>query len=220
MQKSTATLHFDRGFCDQCRQVNTHSLVAARRIQCGIDSVVARAAVLRYHCAPGGARCTDYCSLLFWRKRFRLALAQISSDRDLLAEINRIKAVDNHTHVEKVVGPGEKDDDYDALPCYLLPPSPDPAMTRPDNPLFLEAWQNLYGYGHSDLSAEHLRELLGGKGHIESEQGDHYPAWILDKLGIEYMLANRIAMGRGLSRLAFCGCPTTMLCYFHSIINR
>ena len=135
------------------------------------------------------------------------ALAQISSDRDLLAEINRIKAVDNHTHVEKVVGPGEKDDDYDALPCYLLPPSPDSAMTRPDNPLFLEAWQNLYGYGHSDLSAEHLRELLGAKRHIESEQGDHYPAWILDKLGIEYMLANRIAMGRGLEPPRFLWVP-------------
>jgi len=135
------------------------------------------------------------------------ALAQISPDRDLLAEINRIKAVDNHTHVEKVVGPDEKDDDYDALPCYLLQPSPDSAMTRPDNPLFLEAWQNLYGYGHSDLSAEHLREVLNAKQHIESEQGDHYPAWILDKLGIEYMLANRIAMGRGLEPPRFLWVP-------------
>ncbi len=138
---------------------------------------------------------------------FTAASAQTSPDPGLLTEIGRIPAFDNHTHVVKVVGPGEKDDDYDALPCYLLPPSSDPAMARPDNPLFREAWQKLYGYGHSDLSAEHLRELLSAKQHIESEQGDRYPAWILDKLGIEYMLANRIAMGRGLEPPRFLWVP-------------
>src|SRR5262245_19412050 len=69
----------------------------------------------------------------------RLA-AQRPPDTALLVEINRINAVDNHTHVPKVVGPGEKDDDYDALPCIgYLEPSDDPVMARPDNPLFLEA---------------------------------------------------------------------------------
>src|SRR5215467_7042584 len=101
--------------------------------------------------------------------------AQIASDPDLLAEINRIKAVDNHTHIEKVVAPGEKDDDYDALPCYLLPPSPDAAMTRSDNPLFMEAWKSLYGYAHTDLSVQHLRDLLAVKEQTKSQQGDHYP---------------------------------------------
>jgi hypothetical protein len=33
---------------------------------------------------------------------------------------------------------------------------------------------------------------------VQKEQGDNYPAWVIDKLGIEYMLANRVAMGRGL----------------------
>jgi predicted TIM-barrel fold metal-dependent hydrolase len=31
------------------------------------------------------------------------------------------------------------------------------------------------------------------------EQGDSFPSWVLDRLGIEYMLANRVAMGRGLN---------------------
>ena len=35
------------------------------------------------------------------------------------------------------------------------------------------------------------------------EQGDHYPAWVLDKLGIETELANRVAMGRGLDASRF-----------------
>jgi len=63
--------------------------------------------------------------------------------------LSEFEAFDNHTHVAKVVGPGDKDDDYDALPCYLLPPSQDPAMGRPENPLFLEAWQKLYGHKYS-----------------------------------------------------------------------
>src|SRR5437773_1872471 len=48
----------------------------------------------------------------------RVAGAQ-NSDPQLLAEINKIKAIDNHTHPPKVVGPGEKDDDFDALPNHL-----------------------------------------------------------------------------------------------------
>ena len=131
--------------------------------------------------------------LLLWIA-FRMAFAQSAPDSELLAAINRIKAVDNHTHVAKVVGPGEKDDDYDALPCYLLQPSPDPAMGRADNPLFLAAWQKLYGYKYSDGSAEHVGELLAGKERIKREQGDRYPAWVLDNLGTEYMVANRVAL--------------------------
>jgi hypothetical protein len=137
----------------------------------------------------------------------RMAFAQSSPDPELLAAIDRIKAVDNHTHVAKVVGPGEKDDDYDALPCYLLQPSPDPAMGRADNPLFLAAWQKLYGYKYSDGSAEHLGELLAGKERIKREQGGRYPAWVLDNLGTEYMVANRVAMGRGLQRPRFLWVP-------------
>ncbi len=126
-------------------------------------------------------------------------LPQTSPDPVLMAEIKKIKAVDNHTHVPKVVGPGEKDDDYDALPCSgYLEPSDDPAMARPDNPLFLEAWQKLYGYKHNDKSPEHVRELLETKQRVAREQGDNFPVWVLDQLGIEYMLANRVAMGRGL----------------------
>jgi len=46
-----------------------------------------------------------------------------SADPQLLAEIQKIKAIDNHSHPPKVVAPGEKDDDFDALPCDPLEPS-------------------------------------------------------------------------------------------------
>jgi len=126
------------------------------------------------------------------------AWSQTTADAALLAEINNIKAVDNHTHIGRVDLPGEKDDDYDALPCYLLEPSPDAAMARAENPLFVEAWHKLYGYKDQDASPEHLRELLESKKRIAQQQGDHYPEWVLDQLGIQYLLANRVAMGRGL----------------------
>src|SRR6266852_7023708 len=83
-------------------------------------------------------------------------LAQDSPDPNLLAEINRIKAVDNHTHVPKVVSAGEKDDEFDALPCDPLDPSGVATMGRPDNPLFLQAWQKLFDYKYSDKNSEHV----------------------------------------------------------------
>ena len=138
---------------------------------------------------------------------YGMACAQAAPDASLLAEINKIQAVDNHTHIPKVVAPGEKDDDYDALPCYLLEPSPDAAMARASNPLYLQAWQHLYGYRHNDRDPQHVQELLATKKTVAQEQGDHYPAWALDKLGIEYMLANRVAMGRGLTAPRFLWVP-------------
>ena len=132
-----------------------------------------------------------------------ITLAQISPDPQILAEINRIPAVDNHTHVMKVVGPGEKDDDFDALPCDPLEASEIPLMALPENPKFLEAWQKLYGYKYNDSQPEHVRELIAAKQQIQREQGDNYPAWVLDKLNIQYMLSNRVAMGRGLTPQRF-----------------
>jgi predicted TIM-barrel fold metal-dependent hydrolase len=134
--------------------------------------------------------------------------AQTSPDPYLLSEINKIRALDNHTHVPKLVGPGEKDDEYDALPCGgYLEPNDDPAMARPDNPLFLEAWQKIYGYKYNDKAPEHVRELLETKQRVAREQGDNFSTWVLDQLGIEYMLANRVAMGRGLNAPRFLWVP-------------
>src|SRR5437667_453876 len=46
--------------------------------------------------------------------------AQTRADADLLAEISKIKAIDNHAHPLKYVAAGEKpDDEYDALPFPL-----------------------------------------------------------------------------------------------------
>jgi uncharacterized protein len=120
------------------------------------------------------------------------------ADPALLAEIRAIRAIDNHSHPPALTAPGQKDDDFDALPCDPLEPT-DPALSsRPDNPRFLAAWKALYGYRYNDADSAHLRELLAAKQRVKSAQGDKYAVWVLDKLGIETELANRVAIGRGL----------------------
>src|SRR5438067_2329501 len=79
-----------------------------------------------------------------------------------------------------------------------LEPSALPTMLRPENPRFLAAWKALYGYKYDDMNPQHVRELMEAKKQVMSQQGDHFLIWVLDQLGIESELANRIAMGRGL----------------------
>jgi uncharacterized protein len=134
-----------------------------------------------------------------------LAAAFVSSrvvaqqaDPALLSMIRGIKAIDNHSHPPALTSPGQKDDDFDALPCDPLEPTDAALTTRPDNPRYLAAWKALYGYRYNDADSAHVRELLAAKQRVKAEQGDKYPSWVLDKLGIETELANRQAIGRGL----------------------
>jgi predicted TIM-barrel fold metal-dependent hydrolase len=134
-------------------------------------------------------------------------LAQTVADPALLDDINKIKAVDNHTHVGKVLGGGERDDEYDALPCNIIEPALPSLMQRPENPLVLEAWRKFYGYKYRDMDPEHVMELVSARERVMRAQGDNFPSWVLDQLGTEYMLANRVAMGRGLNPPRFLWVP-------------
>ena len=124
-------------------------------------------------------------------------------DPSLMAEIRKIRAIDNHSHPPRVVSAGERDDEFDALPCDPLEPTDPNTMTRPENPQYLAAWKALWGYTHDDRSEAHIKELLEVKNKIRAEQGDRYPAWVLDHLGIETEFANRVALGRGLDPARF-----------------
>ena len=133
-----------------------------------------------------------------------ITLAQTTADSDLLTEINKIKAIDNHAHPLRYVAPGDKpDDEFDALPLDDIDPFSLPVRLIPTNPEFIRAWKQLYGYDHNDMAESHVQELLGVKKRILSEQGQNFPAWVLDRLNIEVMFANRVAMGRGLTEPRF-----------------
>jgi uncharacterized protein len=117
-------------------------------------------------------------------------------DSNLTAFIGRIRAVDNHTHANAVA---RDDPDSDALPLDSLLPFDMPVALRPDNPAWLAAYRGLYGYPHADLNEAHLSDLRATIQRVASERGDRFPEWVLDRIGTEIMLANRVAMGPGLA---------------------
>jgi len=117
------------------------------------------------------------------------------TDPGLTAFIGKIRAVDNHTHVNSI---NPDDADSDALHIEQLPEFSFPARLRPDNPDWLAAYQALYGYPHASLDESHMAELRATMQRVRTEQGDKFPAWVLDQIGTEVMLGNRVAMGPGL----------------------
>lgn len=124
-------------------------------------------------------------------------------DPEILAYIKTIRAIDDHSHPPALPVNGQPDGEYDALPCAPLEPTDSPMTSRPENPQFLAAWKALYGYKYSDMSPAHARELLVAKERIKKEQGNNYPSWVLDHLGIDIELANRESMGPGLAPSRF-----------------
>jgi predicted TIM-barrel fold metal-dependent hydrolase len=108
-------------------------------------------------------------------------------DPDLTAEIVRIRAIDNHAHPVRVTQPGEPADRFfDALPVDNMEPQSDPVTLRPNAPSIAEAWRALYGAGHVDQQ---------GKQAVMRQKGGAYPEWVLDQMGVDVMLANRVSMG-------------------------
>ena len=132
-----------------------------------------------------------------------LCYSENAVDPQIQAEIDKIKAIDVHAHPLCVVNEGESDTQYDALTFEEMEPFLFPVRIRPDNPEYIEAWKSLWGYQYEERTDEHIRDMLQAKQRIMKEKGDGYPAWVLDKLGIETMFANRIAMSRGLAAPRF-----------------
>jgi uncharacterized protein len=124
------------------------------------------------------------------------ARAQEPVDSSLSVFIARIRAVDNHTHVNTVV---PTDSESDALPLDGLLPFSLPERLRPDSPPWIAAYRAMYGYKYDDLSDAHMTELRGMMKNIAREQGNRFPEWVLDRIGTEVMIANRIALGPGLA---------------------
>lgn len=121
------------------------------------------------------------------------------ADPELESYIGMIRAVDNHAHPMRLLLPNEKNDpDIDALPGDGIEEGPSPLRGRVDNPEFIPLWRELYGYPYNDAAPAHLAELEALRARVIQSKGAGYPSWILDRLGIETMLSNRIAMGEGL----------------------
>src|ERR1700753_646890 len=91
---------------------------------------------------------------------FAQSTQQLMPEPSLMREINQIKAIDNHAHPPALNGPhGEKDEDFDALPCDPLEPTESGLMFRENNPVYIKAWQTMFGYKYDDFKPEHVKEL-------------------------------------------------------------
>ena len=105
----------------------------------------------------------------------------------LLPQIEKIPIVDMHAH------PGYWDDtDVDAMAVTVT--DLDPFRTRDTNPEWAVAANALFGYPYSDFSPEHKVWLDKKDDELRKEWGKDYWNRILDKVGIEVGVANRVAL--------------------------
>src|SRR5450631_1072140 len=119
-----------------------------------------------------------------------LVSAQLQIDPQIASEIAKIKAIDNHAHP---VLPAAGDTGYDALPVEHMDPYTEPVRMRSGSPQAAEASRHLFG-------ASRRLDVI-------EQKRDGYPSWVLDQLGIETMLANRISMGPGVTPPRFLWVP-------------
>jgi hypothetical protein len=123
------------------------------------------------------------------------AAAREQPDAQLLAFINQIKAVDHHSHALPAPNPAATV----TAPADPLGTSPPffSVRQRETNPEWIEAWHALYGYAFHDSDAEHVRAAFSAKQRLRQEKGADYPAWILDRAGIDVAFINAPALGLG-----------------------
>ena len=116
------------------------------------------------------------------------ASAADDGDLRLLAEIARIRAIDNHSHDDPADpqrgGEWKLEDPLGAAEY------PDVVPLRRNSDDWLQAWSALYGYRHHDMEPAHLRELLATKQRLLRESGELWPTIVLDKAGVDIALVN------------------------------
>lgn len=128
--------------------------------------------------------------------------SQTIADAELLAEINKIRAIDNHAHPKRALNEGEADPETD-FADPVESPMDMPVRLRPDNQEHVAAQQALYFAGEAGERKVSPEELAAAKKRIRQDQGDAFPGWVLDRLHIDVMFANRVTMGRGLAAPRF-----------------
>jgi len=105
----------------------------------------------------------------------------------LLPQISRIKLFDHHAHP---AFPDDADVDI-ALP----PPGATMLRLRPENPETVAAAHALFGFPFADMVGAHGKWLVDRKAALKRQYpGAAYFNHILDQLGIETSMANRVAM--------------------------
>lgn len=121
--------------------------------------------------------------------------AQDAVDAALLADINRIRAIDNHMHGDAVDPARLARWRTDNPIGKTLYPTVVPLLHA--NPEWRAAWYALYGYGYSDAEPPHLKALLESKRETMAKGGDNWPSNVLDAAGVDIALLNTVRPGPG-----------------------
>lgn len=126
-------------------------------------------------------------------------IAQTPVDSSLARYIAGIRAIDNHAHpMRPVLSGAPADTEFDALPLDGIPAFPIPWRLTLEAPEWAPAARALYGARAGDSGAAGRTALEAGRARALREHGAAFPAWVLDRAGIDIMFANRIALGPGL----------------------
>ncbi len=123
------------------------------------------------------------------------AAAQDVVDAKLLADIGRIRAIDNHMHGDAVDASRPtrwRDDNPLGTPRY-----PDVVGLQRNNPEWRTAWFALYGYSYADAELPHLKSLLASKRQTLANAGVNWPSIVLDTAGVDIALLNSVRPGAG-----------------------
>lgn len=150
-----------------------------------------------------------FCAALFFL--FPLSLeAGTVPDPELVSAIAVIKVIDNHAHPLRMLREGERDREWGDL-SYHASGAADPAegmaltpfRLRPKSPEYPAVWRALFGVPEGAITRDSMHGLYLTKRRIMAEQAGNYPSWILDRIGTETMLANRVVMDPSLPHPRF-----------------
>lgn len=146
----------------------------------------------------------NFCLLLTAVTATACTAARGNADQDLATYIDTLRAIDSHAHpMAYVAANALADTDFDALPLDAIPPFDLPLGLRASNPAYREAQRSLYAITGGESGSAQAKAFGQARAQQIQRRGDQFPSWVLDQLHIGVMLANRIAMGSGLTSPRF-----------------
>lgn len=172
------------------------------------ESAASKGTGMKERTANSGAICCLFIILL-WPC---LLWAQTTPDPELVAAISGIKVIDNHCHPLKALNEDEQDTEWGDLSYHRTgDANADPGAKMPSlpfrlrrtSPEYVQVWRALYGLPKEGVSKDTLHAVYLAKKKTMKDQELNYPVSVLDKTGIETMLANRVVMDGSLPASRF-----------------
>jgi hypothetical protein len=136
---------------------------------------------------------TRTCIAIFLLCAASVCASAQESDPEIVRYVNSVKAIDNHSHITAL--DRDFDKGYDQLRCNNLPPATGlPAVGFRFSAGQQAAYKTLYGLDVKTGSDDELKKVAALEIAARREHGEGFYAWIMEKAGLETVLANRTTM--------------------------